>query len=198
LYSIFFTYICTRFFRKLSMVYRFLLLSDEADNFKREIQISSQATFHDFHNVILKTTEYDPNQLYSFYVCGDDWSKRTEVTLIEMDTSSEEDSYIMEDTYLEDLIMEEHQKLLYVFDQLSERVFFIELREIITGKDLKEPVCSRSVGTPPQQFLNYSMAALDIISDLDENFYGEDEFDDEELDDLNKGSFDDEYPDERY
>jgi len=180
------------------MIYRFLLLSDEADNFKREIRISSQATFLDFHHVILKSTGYDPNQLYSFFICGDDWSKKTEVTLIEMDTSSEVDSYIMEDTSLEELITDEYQKLLYVFDQLSERVFFIELREIITGKDLKEPVCSRTVGTPPQQFLDYGMAALDIISDLDENFYGDDEYDDEELDDLNKGSFDDDFLDDRF
>ena len=175
------------------MVYRFLLLSDETDNFKREIQISSQATFRDFHDVILNTTGYDPNQLYSFFICGDDWSKQTEVTLIEMDTSSEVDSYIMEDTSLEDLITDERQKLLYVFDPLSERVFFIELREIITGKVLQDPVCSRSVGTPPQQFLDYGMETLDIISDLDENFYGDDEYDDEELDDLNRGSFDDEF-----
>jgi hypothetical protein len=180
------------------MVYRFLILSDEADNFKREIQISSQATFLDLHEVILKATGYDPNQLYSFFICGDDWSKQTEVTQIEMDTTSEEDSFIMENTHLEDLITDEHQKLLYVFDQLSERVFFIELREIITRKDLNAPHCSRSIGNPPQQFLDYSMAALDIISDLDENFYGEDDFDDEELDALNKGSFDDEFPDERF
>jgi len=180
------------------MVYRFLIVSDEADNFKREIQISSQATFLDFHHVILKTTGYDPNQLYSFFVCGDDWSKQTEVTQIEMDTSSEVDNYIMEDTCLEDLITDEHQKLLYVFDPLSERVFFIELGEIITGKNLKNPVCSRTVGTPPQQFLDYNMATMDIISDLDENFYGEDDFDDDELDDLNKGSFDDDFPDERF
>ena len=180
------------------MIYRFLLLSDETDSFKREIQISSQATFLDFHHEILKATGYDPNQLYAFFICGDDWSKQTEVTQIEMDTSSEEDSYIMENTYLEDLVTEEHQKLLYVFDQLSERVFFIELREIITGKKLKAPTCSKSVGNPPKQFLDYNVATMDIISDLDENFYGEDDYDDEELDDLNQGSFDDEFPDERF
>ena len=178
------------------MVYRFLLLSDETDKFKREIQISSQATFFDLHNEILKSTGYDPNQLYSFFICGDDWCKQTEITLIEMDTSSEEDSYIMESTYLEDLISEERQKLLYVFDQMSERVFFIELREIITGKDLIDPVCTISIGVPPQQFVDYNEATLDIISDLDEKFYGEDEYDDEELDNLNRTSFDDEYPEE--
>ena len=171
------------------MVYRFLLLSDEADNFKREIQISSQATFLDFHKVILTATGFDPKQLYSFYICGDDWSKLTEVTQIEMDTSSEEDCYIMESTSLEELITEERQKLLYVFDQMSERVFFIELRDIITGKNLKDPVCSKTVGNPPKQFLDYNMAALDIISDIDEDFYGDDDYDDEELEGFDKGDF---------
>ena len=175
------------------MVYRFLLLSDETDSFKREIQISSQATFFDFHQAILKATGFDPNQLYSFFVCGDDWSKQTEVTQIEMDTSSEEDCYIMENTILEELITDERQKLLYVFDQMSERVFFIELREIITKKDLKKPVCSKSVGNPPEQFLDYNTATLDIISDIDEDFYGDDDYDDEELEGFDRGDFEDRF-----
>ncbi|MDR0697697.1 MAG: plasmid pRiA4b ORF-3 family protein [Tannerella sp.] len=171
------------------MIYRFLLLSDEVDNFKREIQISSQATFLDFHNEILKATGYEDKQLYSFFTCGDDWGKQTEITLIEMDTSSEEDSYIMENTYLEDLLEEEHQKLLYVFDQMAERCFFIELREIITGKDLEKPACTKSDGEPPSQFIDFDVIADDISIDLEENFYGEDEFDDEELNDLENDSF---------
>jgi len=178
------------------MVYRFLLLSDEVDNFKREIQISSQSTFLDFHKVILKATGYDPNQIYSFFVCGDDWSMQTEVTMNEMDTTSEEDSYIMEKTCLEDLITDERQKLLYIFDPLSERVFFIELREIITGKDLKEPVCLKSTGDAPQQFLDYNTAAMDINFDLDENFYGDDAYDDDEVNGLS--SFDDEQFDDHF
>ena len=180
------------------MVYRFLLLSDETDNFKREIQISSQATFLDFHNEILKVTGFDPNQLYSFFICGDDWSKLTEVTQIEMDTSSDEDCYIMDSTNLEELITDERQKLLYVFDQMSERMFFIELWEIITGKKLTEPVCSKSVGNPPQQFLDYNMATLDIISDIDEDFYGDDGYDDEELDGFDKGDFNDPFAEENF
>ncbi|MDR0393992.1 MAG: plasmid pRiA4b ORF-3 family protein [Tannerella sp.] len=180
------------------MVYRFLLLSDESDNFKREIQISAQATFYDFHQEILRTTGYDKQQMYSFFICGDDWSKHTEITLIEMDTSSEEDSYVMSQTILEDLLEEEHQKLLYVFDQLTERVFFIELREIITGKDLKDPLCTKAVGDPPKQFIDFEVISGDIGSDLGETFYGEDEFDDEDLDGLDEGSFDDESLNDRF
>ncbi|MDR1382080.1 MAG: hypothetical protein LBJ47_11465 [Tannerella sp.] len=171
------------------MVYRFLILSDEVDNFKREIQIGSQATFLDLHNEILKATGYEEKQMYSFFICGEDWSKRTEITLIEMDTSSEEDCYVMENTLLEDLLEEEHQKLLYVFDQMTERVFFIELREIITGKDLKKPVCTKSVGEPPKQFIDFNVLSDDAGIDLGENFYGDDEYDEEDLKGLDEDTF---------
>jgi hypothetical protein len=177
------------------MVYRFLLLSDEVNNFKREIQLNSQSTFFDFHKAIVGATGYDENQLYTFFICGDDWSKQTEITQIEMDTSSEEDSYTMENTILEELLEEEHQKLLYVFDQLSERMFFIELREIITGKDLAKPVCTDSEGKPPAQFVDYDTMTRDSRLDLDENFYGDDEYDDDELGNLGEGSFDEDFSD---
>ncbi len=173
------------------MIYRFLLLSDEVDDFKREIQISSQATFFDFHTAIMETSNYDDKQLYSFFICEEDWSKKTEITLIEMDTSSEEDSYIMDETPLDELIEDEHQKLIYVFDPLSERVFFIELREIIVGEDLEKATCTKATGNPPEQFKTLDIASGNINTDIDENFYGEDTYDDEDLDGLVKGSFDD-------
>ena len=103
------------------MVFRFLLLSDEVDDFKREIQIDSEATFLDLHNAILDSVGYTKDQMASFFICEDDWSKKTEVTLVEMDTSSDVDNYIMEDTHLDELLEEEHQKLLYVFDYMTER-----------------------------------------------------------------------------
>jgi hypothetical protein len=180
------------------MVYKFLLLSDEVDDFKRVIQISSQATFLDFNKEIIKTTGYDEQQMYSFFICGDDWNKQTEITLIEMDTTSEEDNYVMERTLLEDLLEEEQQKLLYVFDPLAERVFFIELLEIITGVDLNEPVCSKATGNPPIQFIDFDAISNDLSPDLGEDFYGDETFDDDELEGLDEGSFDDESLDDRF
>ena len=35
------------------MVFRFLILSDEVDDFKREIKIDSEATFLDLYNAIM-------------------------------------------------------------------------------------------------------------------------------------------------
>ena len=38
------------------MIYRFTIISDEVDNFIREIQIDPEATFYDLHEAILKST----------------------------------------------------------------------------------------------------------------------------------------------
>jgi len=177
------------------MIYRFLLLADEVDDFIREIQINSDATFLDLHNAILDATDYDRNQLYSFFICDEDWEKETEITQIEMDTSSEVDNFVMDSTPLDEFLSEEHQKLLYVFDTLGDRVFFIELREIITGKPaLKGAVCTKSVGSPPKQLLDFDALSPGIVSDIDEEFYGDDAYDDEELENFN----DDTFYDDRY
>ena len=129
-----------------TMVYKFRIISDEVDDFLREIKIDSDASFYDLHEAILKCTNYKNDQMTSFFICDDDWEKEIEITLEDMGTgSSEEDTFVMKDTRLSELLEDEKQKLIYVFDPLTERVFFIELAEIITGKDLQHAVCSRAI-----------------------------------------------------
>ncbi|MDR1200676.1 MAG: plasmid pRiA4b ORF-3 family protein [Tannerellaceae bacterium] len=166
------------------MIFRFLILSDEVDDFVREIKIDSEATFMDLHNTIIESIGYTKDQMTSFFICDDDWNKKTEITLVDMGTSSEEDSYIMEDTRLEELLEDENQKLLYVFDYLTERAFFIELKEMILRKTLDKPICSRSEGLPPPQVINFEEAdAKNQINDLlGEDFYGDAEYNADELD----------------
>ncbi|MGL5730875.1 MAG: hypothetical protein ACRCX5_07115, partial [Bacteroidales bacterium] len=70
------------------MIYRFVLLSDEVDNFGREISIDSDATFQELNNVILESVEYKQGEMTSFFICSDDWEKEKEVTLMDMGTDS--------------------------------------------------------------------------------------------------------------
>ena len=63
------------------MVYKFRIISDEVDDFLREIQIDSEASFYDLHEAILKSTGYKDDQMTSFFICDDDWEKETEITL---------------------------------------------------------------------------------------------------------------------
>lgn len=165
------------------MLFRFLILSDEVDDFKREIKIDSEATFLDLHNAIVKSVNYEKDQMASFFICEDDWSKKTEITLVEMDTSSEVDNYLMEDTKLEELLEDERQKLLYVFDYMTERAFFMELREIIPGQHLSEAICSKAIGLAPSQMVDFDAMETNASStDLGEDFYGDSDYNIDELD----------------
>ena len=80
------------------MVYRFILISDEVEDFMREIKIDSDATFLDFHKAILKSCGYNDDQITSFTICENGWEKCQEITLEDMSTSSDEDSYVMAKT----------------------------------------------------------------------------------------------------
>ena len=172
------------------MIYRFTIISDEVDDFVREIQIDPEATFFDFHEAILKAAGYTNDQMTSFFICDDDWE---EITLEEMDNNPEMDSWIMKETRLNELIEDEKQKLLYVFDYMTERCFFIELSEIITGKEIKGAKCTKKSGEAPKQTVDFEeMAAAGGSLDLDENFYGDQDFDMEDFDaegfDVNDGA----------
>jgi hypothetical protein len=159
------------------------MVSDEADDFIREIQINPEATFYTLHEAILHSVGYTNDQMTSFFICDEDWEKGTEVTLEEMDSDSETDTWLMRETPISELIEDEQQKLLYVFDYLTERCFFIELTEIITGKQISKPKCTRSEGNPPAQTIDFdTYIATTSNMDTGENFYGDEDFDIEDFD----------------
>lgn len=170
------------------MIFRFILISDEVDDFKREIRIDADNTFYDFFKAIVNCTGFSEKEMASFFICDDNWRKEQEITLVEMDTYSDEDSYIMEECVLNDYLEDEKQKLMFVFDYLTERALFIELSEIITGKNLKEAQCTFSVGNAPKQTLDFDETANTQTSlDVDETFFGDESFD---IDELDKEGFD--------
>ena len=57
------------------MVYRFTIISDEIEDFRREIKIDSEATFHDLHEAILNSCGYSDDQMTSFFICDESWAK---------------------------------------------------------------------------------------------------------------------------
>ena len=165
------------------MIYRFIFVSDEVDDFYREIQIDSEASFLDFHKAILDSVGYPDDQMTSFFICEDNWEKREEITREEMNTSSDVDSWVMESTRISELVEDEKQRLIYIFDPLTDRCFFIELKEIVYGKNIDSAVCTGKGGIAPKQLIDFdSIKATTTSLDIDENFYGDEDFDSDDLD----------------
>lgn len=171
------------------MVYRFKLVSDEVDNFSREIEIDSDASFLQLRNAILDSVGYSKDELDSFFLCDDDWQKEEEITLEDMDTSSDKDSWLMETTPLYEMIEEEGQKLIFVFDYMTERSFFMEMKESIPGRNLSEAICTLKQGQAPKQHIDieeFEKAIDTKVSkefDITDDFY-EDQFNEDEIQDL--------------
>lgn len=173
------------------MVFNFRVVSDEVPNFRREIQIDADASFLDLKNAICDSVNFDKNQMCSFFICADNWEKEKEITLEDMGSESDEDVYLMEDSILSDFIEDEGQRLIFTFDYMTDRSLFIEMKEIITRKNLKDPVCTLSKGSAPAQIMefedfeekvNTKNVTADSIDDFDESFYGSDGYNEDEMD----------------
>ncbi len=172
-------------------IFNFRIVSDEVDNFKREIKIDADATFLDLKNAICDSVDYDKNQMSSFFICSGNWEKEKEVTMEDMGTDSAQDVYLMEDTVLSDMIDDEGQRIMFTFDYMTDRSFFMEMKELIPGKNLKDPVCSLSLGKAPSQNVDLAefeaqtdakAKAAAVNEDMDEEFYGSDSYNDDEFD----------------
>lgn len=175
------------------MIFNFRIVSDEVDNFKREIQIDAEATFLDLKNAICESVDYDKNQMSSFFICDDRWEKEREITLEDMGSDSSEDVYLMEDSVLSDFIEDEGQRLMFTFDYLTDRSFYIEMKKMITGRTLKDPVCTLAIGKAPSETVDLdefdakidakaAAAAAAAAEDMGEEFFGSDSYNDDEFD----------------
>lgn len=171
------------------MVYKFKLVSDEVSNFSREIEIDANSSFFQLRNAILDSVNYTKDDMDSFFLCDDEWQRQEEITLEDMGSSSDQDIWIMDDTPLNELIEEEGQKLVFVFDYLTERSFFMEMKEAVPGRKLSDPICTVKRGNPPVQRVDMDEFERQIdqnvkkqVEDLDiEDLYGDTEYNDDEL-----------------
>ena len=170
------------------MIYKFVLISDEVDDFVVEFLIESDATFLDLHELIRSTCGYTDDPQACFYLCDGMWDPQQRIPQEDdMTSRADEDVYLMRSTRLSELVEDQGQRISYVFDSLNDRRFYLELMGITFGKHLLKATCNRRHGTPPPQWADSGIIPIpDTIAGtagtLDEEFYGAEGFDDEEFD----------------
>ncbi len=145
-------------------LYRFRLLAEDQEDFLRDYDILASQTFLDFYNLIMETIELKGNELASFFICDRNWRKKKEITLMDMqddenqaNVNDEDDDdkpksirmpiFEMSKVKVKDIIDDPHQRLLFEYDFLNPKTFYIELMKIIDAdKNEKYPKCIKSVG----------------------------------------------------
>jgi hypothetical protein len=147
--------------------YRFRILSDEAEDFVRDIEILASQTFLDLHEYLVKLLEFNSSELASFSICNSRWYKQCEITLMDMDSGKDEEedsddedkvrkvklkTVLMTDSRLNMFMDDPHQRIMYEYDYMSPQVFFIELMKIIPADDnVIYPLCIKSEGILPRK-----------------------------------------------
>ena len=168
------------------MIYRLTIISNEVEDFVAEILIDPYDTFLSLHNALLELCNFEDNQPTAFTVCTPNWKKLQTITLEETDTAVDEDSYVMEDTAINEFLEDERQHLVYRFDPEARRNLYLELTEIITGKSIKGSKVTKRHGTPPPQTIEEEeLAETNSLSSasslMDDEMYGGD-ISDEDID----------------
>ena len=152
------------------MIYHFQIISQESKNFRLEIELADNHTFFDFHSAIQKSLDYESHQLASFFVSDRGWLKLKEISMLDLGMNGAA-YFIMQKTKLIDLVHTKGQKLIYTFDFLNDRSFFIELTEIIMEKNLNEPLVTSKLGDTPVQVLGEEKEEQETVNVLEEEVY---------------------------
>lgn len=113
------------------MIYRFraILDHDQKEDIFRDIEIRKTDTFEDLHNVLTQSFGFDGSEMASFYISNDQWEQGQEIALFDMGQNA--NVKMMNETIVEELINEDNNKLIYIYDFLNMWTFLIELGEIV-------------------------------------------------------------------
>ena len=168
------------------MVFQFRMLSDENDHFVRDYEVMYDMNLLDFHRFILRSLGYEPC-MASFFTADDRWERGREFTVEDMGGGDSETAPLaMESVTLGQLIHNNRDRLIYLFDMFGDRAYFLEL----TGayempKDGSYPREIYAQADAPDQYDPSKTATAGEGSIFDEvmgefnDFEGDDNYDDE-------------------
>ena len=182
--------------------YKFRVLIDTVDGADvfRDILISASDTLETFYDTIMKAFDFKGDQMASFYKSNEDWDKGQEITLLDMGFGeSGEPVLLMSETKLKDVVTEADQRLILVYDFMRMWCFLIELVGT-QPKAVAKPQILLNIGKAPAEDSKsldagagfQSGETLDLGSDFDDIFNGENDDDDEFGDDFAPEDFKDE------
>jgi hypothetical protein len=160
--------------------YRFLIKFEEQSDFSREIDVLANQTFEDFYSSLASNLKLEDNQWVVFYICDHNFKKKTELpkeeafatkkTLKPLDDDevnfSEQKIVLMKDAYLNEYIDDPHQRLIILFDKVSQWTFYVEMTKIIPVQEkLDYPIFRKIEGDTPRELLPIAVIPVDPEED---------------------------------
>ncbi len=170
------------------IVYKFRMLSDENDHFVRDYEVPATMTLLELHDFIIDSLDYEPC-ITSFYTADKQWERLREFTTVDMGFASDDDEIeapvAMEKAILCEILHYMNDRLIYNFDLLGNRAYYLELIDAQEGNSPEGyPRESFAHATPPDQYdADASQQDGSIFDEMMDDFggdYGSDDYDADE------------------
>ena len=160
------------------MIYRFrvILDNDTEDDIFRDIEIYKTNSLEEFHETIINSFGFINNEMASFYISDNEWNQGEEISLFNFGDESKE-TKLMSSVAINQVINNENNKLIYVYDFLNMWVFLIELIEVAEEiKGINYPNIIFSKGelpekAPEKKFESKKDGIVDDGDYEDDNYY---------------------------
>ena len=161
------------------------MLSDENDNFVRDFEVSHEMNLLELHNFIITSIEYD-DCMASFYTADEQWQPLQEFSLMDLGEEQFDGAPVaMEKVSLAELVVSECNRLIYQFDMIADRAFYLEVVSASQlNPELEYPRVSFENARVPDQYDPDAVPAddgsiFDEMMDEFGEFDGDDSYDDE-------------------
>lgn len=136
------------------MLLQFRMLSDEDDNFLRDYLLPPEMTLADLHAFISDDLKYEKENMTSFFTSDREWNRLSEYTYLDLGLGEDEGVEgtsvpgAMSDMTLADVIRQNHNRLIYQFDAVGDRAFYLELVDAGGMKKATRNCCWPTVRLP--------------------------------------------------
>src|SRR5690606_20948235 len=127
---------------------------EEDDQIYRDVEVRSNHSFLDLHQVILKAYEFDGKHSASFYESNNRWQQGREINSEVMLNKKDAPALSMTKTPISALVTKPDQKFVYVYDPAKQWTFLVELIGVEKEENPKRtyPFVLRKEGIAPSQY----------------------------------------------
>ena len=161
-------------------MYKIRVILDTKEDVIRTLLVEDNVNLESLHNSISKAFGFEGQEMASFYKTDDEWNQGEEIPLFNMAEAGEETS--MQTCILKDTLVQENDKLIYVYDFLNMWTFYVDVVEISPEKRNDLPKIILEVGEIPKEAPKKEFIAdhpnekddddeFDIFDDFDFNEY---------------------------
>ncbi len=169
------------------MIFRLRMLCDENDRFVREYEVPYSMNLLELHQFLCDDLGYDDQSMTSFFLSNDRWEKLREFTFLDMELENPEEPELtpipMGSITLGQILHQNKDRLIYVFDPFGDRSMFIELTGAVKEEEGTEyPRVTVAEEEPPSQFDAGAASSQSIFEEAMDDFFdfdGEDSYDEE-------------------